>query len=458
MDSLYTKSLSTKDLCSQVANTDTQSLYIHWPFCPYRCFFCPFIALSGQDEFMPRYHNALKEEIITYAKEWRLKSDLNSQDLNSEFKKNNKLEANLNLIDKDNNQKNTNLSSSSFGINYGTRSYGIRNREIKTIFFGGGTPSTYPNELLLDMFGILRSEFNLAKDCEISLEVNPGTVDLEKLKLFREVGINRLSIGVQSLNNQVLQKLNRHQKSEDVFVLLEEASKIIENLSIDLIIGLPGVSSQEWKQLIETVVTWPIKHISVYFLTVHEDTPLYFGVKRNKFILPEDDEIVELYYWTINRFKENGFEQYEISNFSKKGFNCKHNQAYWARDAYKGFGLGACSFDGISRTQNNKNLLTYLESLENKKPVIDFSETLAPKDIWLERLMLGLRQNRGVLLKNIKEFLTQEQIIRFNNILEKLEKDGFLKLVTEKNEKRIVVERIGLSVVNEITVQLSNSI
>ena len=389
----------------------TESLYIHWPFCPYRCHFCPFIALAGQDEFMPRYHQALKAEIIKFAHQEKLE---NNKTLN--------------------------------------------NSKIKTIFFGGGTPSTYPNELLLDIAGILRKEFSLAQDCEISFEVNPGTVDRDKLEVFKEAGINRLSIGVQSLNNKVLEKLNRHQKAEDVVNLVNQASQIIGNISVDLIVGLPGISAEEWKELIYTVVTWPIKHVSVYFLTVHEDTPLYFGVKRNKFILPPDDEIVDLYYWTIDVLERNGLQQYEVSNFSQPGYECKHNQTYWARNLYKGFGLGACSFDGYRRFQNTKNLLNYLESIEKNEEVIDFKEALTQKDIWLERLMLGLRQTQGVFLDQILELLTVQEQQEFIESVNLLKQKGLLKITGKSSLRKLLIEKSGLSVVNEITVKLSKSI
>ena len=120
------------------------------------------------------------------------------------------------------------------------------------------------------------------------------------------MGINRLSIGVQSLNDEVLKKLNRHQKAQDVFDLLEAASPLFDNLSVDIIVGLPGVSADNWKELIRTIVTWPIAHVSMYFLTVHEDTQLYFGIARKQIVLPADDEVVDLYYWTIEQFAAGG--------------------------------------------------------------------------------------------------------------------------------------------------------
>ena len=220
---------------------------------------------------------------------------------------------------------------------------------LKTIYFGGGTPSTYPPELLLDTFGILRELFDFDQMTEVTIEVNPGTVTPKLFDVWSQAGINRLSIGVQSLKDVVLSSLNRHQTKEQVQDILQQASGYFKNLSVDFILGLPGVSDEEWKNMIQEAMSWPIQHISVYFLTVHEDTPLYFKVARNKVQLPPDDAMVDLYNWTVDYLASYGFERYEISNFAKKGFRSLHNAAYWNRKPYRGFGLGACSFNGTER-------------------------------------------------------------------------------------------------------------
>ncbi len=184
----------------------TRSVYLHWPFCPYKCHFCPFVALASHDSFMERYHLALIKEIERFGREYE------------------------------------------------------GPRELDTVFFGGGTPSTYPDDLLLDTFDTLKKVFSFSKNIEVSIEVNPGTVHSGQLAVWRDVGINRLSIGVQSLKDQVLQKLNRLQSARDVYALLAEAPQYVENLSVDLILGLPGVTPTEWKELINKAVHWPIKH------------------------------------------------------------------------------------------------------------------------------------------------------------------------------------------------------
>jgi oxygen-independent coproporphyrinogen-3 oxidase len=327
---------------------------------------------------------------------------------------------------------------------------------IKTIFFGGGTPSTYPSELLLDTFGILRNTFEFEPACEITLEVNPGTVTPEKIDAWKDAGITRLSIGVQSLNNAVLSVLNRHQKATDVLELLSAAAPHFEVLSVDLILGLPGISLSEWQELIKTVVTWPIKHLSVYFLTVHEDTPLYYGVARKKIHLPTDDVMVDTYQWTAQVLEEHGFMQYEVSNFARIGFESRHNSIYWQRSPYKGFGMGACSFDGASRFQAEKNLMNYLKIVEGANSMQELeklsivAETLTENQVWLEELMLGLRQKKGISWQAIQEKLSVEKQAFFKNKIAEFVVLGYIV----DDQQRFWLTTLGRAVENEIVVAL----
>lgn len=374
-----------------------RSAYIHWPFCPYKCHFCPFVALASHDQFMERYHAALVKEIDQTVAQ----------------------------------------------ANKGTY--------LDTIFFGGGTPSTYPNELLLDMFGTLRKNFTFDAATEISIEVNPGTVKPGQLEFWKSLGINRLSIGVQSLKDSVLKSLNRHQKAEDVYNLLQDAQHYFDALSVDLILGLPGVSVDEWKELIEHVVLWPINHVSVYFLTIHEHTPLYFKVEDQSVELPCDDTIVSLYHWTCTMLSRHGLEQYELSNFARKGYESRHNSAYWKRNSYYGFGLGACAFDGERRFQNEKNLLKYMADSQKGESVISFCETLTPQQSHLEKIMLGLRQRHGLPWSVLLSPLNPEQKQCVAGVVQTLRDDGFL---TEQGDALMLTPR-GLVVENQIVRRLS---
>lgn len=378
-------------------SANTRSLYIHWPFCPYRCHYCPFVALASHDPFMERYHAALTKEIKNFGAQYQHKLPLD------------------------------------------------------TIYFGGGTPSTYPDHLLLDMFGILKEYFIFDENTEITLEVNPGTVRFEQLALWKGLGINRISIGVQSLNDSVLHKLNRLQKATDVYSLLEKAPDYFDNISVDVILGLPGVNKIEWEELLAKIVTWKITHLSMYILEIHDSTPLYFNVKSKKVTLPCDDEVVNTYHWSRDFLANHGFTQYEVSSFARNGKMSRHNTTYWERKPYRGFGLGACSFDGHTRLQNEKNLTKYLESIENDTYQPIFSETITQDQVYAEKIMLGLRRMEGVCWKDISQHLSDEQ------------KEKLIETITAFQEKKLITEKngilqltpAGLVVENEIITRLS---
>lgn len=382
---------------------ELKNLYIHWPFCPYRCFYCPFVALAGQDEFMYSYHLQLMSEISTF-------------------------------FNNDNCKHN-----------------------IRSIFLGGGTPSTYPIKMILDMYDKLNSVISFENEYEFTIEVNPGTVNKEKLDVWRSIGINRLSIGVQSLNDQVLKNLNRHQKKDDVINLIKEASNLFDNISIDLIIGLPNISEIEWKNFIKEVINWPISHISIYFLTIHEDTPLYFSIKQNKVNLPQDDFVVDLYYWTIDQLENVGIFQYEISNFSKIGKESIHNKAYWSRVPYKGFGLGAWSFDGIKRYQNTKNLLDYINKVKNNENLIALEDIPNRNEILFEIIMLGLRQFSGLNISKLLERLSDNEKLLFLDSVNNLIKEKLIyKSSNNESQEIIKISIKGITVVNEVILKLTS--
>ncbi len=373
-----------------------QHVYIHWPFCPYKCHFCDFVAMASHEQFMKDYHHSLIKEIELFIP------------------------------------------------------FAPQNRELRTIYFGGGTPSTYPAELLLDTFAILKKHFNFNQNTEVTIEVNPGTVTPDLLEVWDQVGINRLSIGVQSLKDVALKALNRHQTKQDVQNLLTLASVKFKNLSVDFILGLPGISDDEWKEMILEAMGWPIKHISVYFLTVHEDTPLYFKIKTNRVTLPPDDGTVDLYDWTVQTLQDHGFLRYELSNFAKVGFESLHNQAYWQRKNYKGFGLGACSFNGKIRFQNVKNLGKYIDLLKQDQSVVGFSEELTVSEIALEKIMLGLRQSKGLAVADYMKEATPAQQLHFIQGAEQLRCAGLIE--DDSNVIRLTPK--GYALENEVSLRL----
>ncbi|MBT3455584.1 radical SAM family heme chaperone HemW [bacterium] len=375
-------------------SANVRSVYIHWPFCPYRCTFCPFVAFSSHEEYMGRYHDCLCKEIERFET--------------------------------------------------------LKERQIETLYIGGGTPSTYPSNLLLDMFGKLRGKFNFSKIREVTIELNPGTVVRDDLKLWCSLGINRLSVGIQSLNDKVLSTLNRRQKSEDVYSLLKMAPIYFSNISVDLIIGLPGVSDDEWKKYMREVVSWPITHVSIYFLSVHEETKLYFGVKSKKIMLPTDDRIVSLYKWSADFLASKGFERYEISSFARSGYQSIHNKIYWDRVPYKAFGISGCSFDGKTRFKNEAKLVPYFEKIDRGDDTEVYSEVIEKEQVLLEILMLGLRQERGIRIKEILSYYSEQEKKELLSLISDLKIKGFVDF----DGKILRLFSKGIPLENEIVLKL----
>jgi len=376
---------------------DTKSIYLHWPFCPYKCHFCPFVAVAGKDAYMDRYHATLVREIIRFTEKR-------------------------------------------------TKTY-----TLDTVYFGGGTPSTYPNELLLDMFVILKTVFTFSSQVEITLEVNPGTVDDTKLKVWNQVGINRLSIGVQSLKDGVLSDLNRQQSLNDVMWLMSRVGMFFNNVSVDIILGLPGVSDDDWRELLTTIITWPITHISMYILEIHEGTALHFRVKTKKTQLPDDDHLTDMYGWSVDFLQKAGFMQYEVSSFAKNGYQSRHNVGYWDRKPYKGFGIGACSFDGATRFQNCADLHHYIDANPDAYDALCTREQLTRKQIINEKIMLGVRRSTGLMLAEIYEHMSPIECAEMATTIRELQASGF---IAESHEKIILTPR-GLLMENTIATRLS---
>lgn len=375
----------------------TQSLYFHWPFCPYRCRYCPFVALAGQDSFMNVYNEALNKEIALFSKDVVLQ------------------------------------------------------KPLQTVYIGGGTPSTWPPSLLLDTFATLNNMFVFENNAEITLEVNPGTVTPEKVAAWKLCGVNRLSVGVQSLNDAVLKQMGRYHTAADVERFFKLTDGIFENISIDLIIGLPGIEKDEWRKQLETVVKWPIQHVSLYFLTVHEHTRLHADLQRGLYELPAEDEVVRMYEETIAVLGEWGIKQYEVSNCAREGFESRHNKAYWNRVAYKSFGLGASSFDGFRRFTATSNLTNYLERIQQGHDVTEQSEMLTAEQVHLERIMLGLRQIHGVAREEFFKGKSTGECAMINEQIAFFIKEGLLI----EREDRIVATLRGFMFENHLVSKLT---
>ena len=367
----------------------SKHLYIHWPFCKSKCNYCDFTAFAKHELFIKQYHDALCDEIRSYQS----------------------------------------------------------TEKVKTIFLGGGTPSLYPLELLKELFLLINKNFDLSEVKEISIEVNPGDVTHEMLKVWKELGINRLSIGVQVLDDKVLASLNRTQTCEEVYSLMDKVFNYFDNVSIDLILGLPGITNDAWLKTLEKVTSWPITHLSTYMLMVKENTSLYFKVKSKALKILKDDTLIKRYENTVKFLESKGLLQYEISNFSLDGYQSLHNKAYWDRVPYKGFGVGASSFNGKERFTNSRNLMEYLTATG----VHEIKEFLSESQHQMETLMLTLRKSSGLDLHTMLYLLNDGE--NSNHVLGRL--DMLMKQdLVRMREGHITLTLKGMALENEVVLSL----
>jgi oxygen-independent coproporphyrinogen-3 oxidase len=224
-----------------------------------------------------------------------------------------------------------------------------------------------------------------------------------------------------------------------------------DNISVDLILGLPGTNRRMWEDTLRSVVSWPIRHISIYLLMMYNKTPLFFKCRNSKITLLDDTDLIDMYVKTVSFLQDYGFVQYEISNFAKKGFESIHNQAYWDRFPYKGFGLGASSFDGASRFVNEKNLFYYIKRCNGSNGFPGGTkEVLSNEQVFLEVLMLGLRQKKGVDLQDVLYFLKDDAKSKFLNGIEDLENESLI----QNQGGRIYLTLKGMLLENEVILSL----
>ena len=285
------------------------TLYIHIPFCDHKCIYCDFYSIITSDN-VQSFLTALKKEIEYFSK---LYSD---------------------------------------------------DRIFTSIFFGGGTPSLMEPKYLKEILDHLRKYFPIDDNAEITMETNPGTVDKSKLKLFKDAGINRISIGIQSFDEKELNFLTRiHDKQTAIHTVYNAAEVGFENISVDLIFNLPNQTKEKWIENLETAIRLPIKHLSAYSLILERGTILNKLVLDKKVTMQDDDYDADLYETTIDFLVSNGFYQYEVSNFTKPGYECVHNNAYWRYRDYLSFGTSSHSFADGKRWWNYSSLKNIFQKL-----------------------------------------------------------------------------------------------
>lgn len=321
------------------------------------------------------------------------------------------------------------------------------NEKITSIFLGGGTPSILNSEELKEMFKNIYENFNISRDAEITIECNPGTLSLEKLKAMKEIGINRLSLGLQATQEYHLKGIGRIHTYEQFEKNYRQAIEVgFENINIDLMYCLPNQTIEEWKETLNKIVGLNPSHISAYSLILEEGTDLYDRYEKKEFELIDEDTDINMYNYTIEYLSSNGYNQYEISNYSKKNYECKHNILYWKCEHYIGLGPGASGYLDNIRYNNVEALEMYHKMLcDNQKP-IGHEEALTNEDKIQEKIFMGLRMNEGIKFEDFKK----EFNINF--------KDKYSKQISQLNERKLInLSDIGMSLTQKGR-EISNSI
>ena len=393
-------------------------LYIHIPFCKHKCYYCDFVSYANKKKFFKKYVECVKKEIEKYARENRIMSE-----------------------------------------------HGLEPKYvIKTIYIGGGTPSLIDEEYIEDILKSIRENFEITsnleenyeaqdeeiKNCnsqiETTIEVNPGTVTKEKLQKYLECGINRLNIGLQAVQDNLLKKIGRIHTFEDFQNVYKWAREVgFENINVDLMIGLPNQTLDDVKESTKKVMVLKPEHISVYSLILEENTKLEDMVIKGKLELP-DDEIERKMYWYVKKtLEKHKYIHYEISNFARPGFESKHNSDCWNQNEYIGIGAAASSFMNNARYENTSDLEEYISNIENEKPSknIQLQELLDDESKIDEYMMLSLRKISGVNISEFKRKFNQNPIIRYNKILEKLIKEELIEI--DGNNIRLSSKGIDLA-------------
>ena len=370
-------------------------LYVHIPFCIRKCAYCDFVSGPGTKAMQKEYEEALLAEIDA-AEE-------------------------------------------------------TAEREVISVFFGGGTPSAVDAGMLARVMEKLRSKYVFSEDAEITLEANPGTLDAEKLKCYRKSGFNRISIGCQSVHEELkrLGRIHTFAEFQESFVLARDAG--FANINVDLMSGLPEQSEEKWEESLRTIAELSPEHISAYSLIVEEGTPFARMAERGELQLPEEDTERAMYEETREILAKYGFHRYEISNYARDGYECLHNVGYWIRRDYLGFGIGAASLVDNVRFQNGRDLITYLE---NPQDCREEEQVLTEQEQMEETMFLGLRLIRGISYEQFEKQYGRSLPEVYGPVITQNIADGLLREYTEESGERfLALTEKGLDVSNYVMAQ-----
>ncbi len=362
-------------------------LYVHIPFCVRKCQYCDFLSGPSDEETKDRYIEALLKEIRAAEH---------------------------------------------------TEDY-----EIVSVFIGGGTPSALKAEAIASIMRTLQEQFFFCEDAEVTIEANPGTVDLKKLTIYRNVGINRLSLGLQSTDAEELKLLGRIHSYEEFLKSYEWAREAgFSNINIDLMFAIPGQTGEAWRQHLYQVAELNPEHISAYSLIIEEGTPF----AEQNLDLPDEDTEYQMYEDTAEILERYGYRQYEISNYAKQGYMCRHNAGYWQRREYLGFGLGASSLYRGMRFSNTRRMQEYLKESRNPDQIRKDVTVLSRNERIEEFMFLGLRMTEGISEKKFEENFDVRLMDVYGDILQKYEETGFMEHI----ETKWRLTRKGIHVSNHI--------
>ena len=358
-------------------------IYIHIPFCKKKCFYCDFVSYENKENLIQEYIDTVCLEILQNA------------EILSEY-------------------------------------------NISTIYFGGGTPSLIKAEYIEKILNTLKLFVTDEKEIkEITIEINPNSASLDKLEKYYNLGINRLSIGLQSTHDKILRNIGRLHTFNDFKEVLKNANAVgFKNISVDLIYPLPGLNLSGFKETLNSVIKlkdeFNIKHISVYNLEVHENTRLDFLLKEGFVSLCNEDEEYKMREELNKRLQDNGFVKYEISNYAYPGFESKHNLCYWNQEKYIGFGVNASSFFNLKRYRNTSNIDKYIDGIKNNKNIVVETEELDKLSLMKEYIILKLRLSKGVEISEFKQKFGTDIFDIFNTEFNSLKKDNLVN-ITSKN-------------------------
>lgn len=332
-------------------------VYVHIPFCESKCHYCAFASFVEREEQQKKYISSLIEEIKDFAKQEK--------------------------------------------------------REVDTIYIGGGTPSIISIQDMKELIDCLKANFIWNKDYEFTIEANPCSLTTEKLEFYKNNGVNRISLGVQSLEDEKLKIIGRRHDSKSAKEKILLSRKYFENISCDMLIGLPDMNEDDFLNQIDWLARNDVKHISAYMLQVEPGTPLVKMIEDKEIELPDDDDSVSAYENMAKLLLQRGFERYEVSNFALKGYESKHNFKYWTGEDYIGFGLGAHSYLNGVRFANSTTFQGYYNRKIAQKEILNFNQKIE------EHIMLGLRCKNGIsknyLINHGYELVKNENFIDFKN-------------------------------------------